>query len=75
MRTYAHVLRLPSGRHRLWHGAKINTADTYHSQWPKGGFIEPIDVAPRIFPSFCDNRALRCPDDDAGQDGGEGEGQ
>jgi hypothetical protein len=32
-RTYAEVVRLRQGPHRLWHGSVISTADTYHTNW------------------------------------------
>eukprot|EP01043_Picozoa_sp_COSAG02_P039791 COSAG02_NODE_3167_length_7243_cov_11.017495_7_plen_315_part_00 len=31
--TYSKVIRLPIGRHRLWHGSIINTADVWHVNW------------------------------------------
>jgi hypothetical protein len=59
--TYAEVLRLSAGRHRLWHGSIISTADTFHTDWNNGGWIEIIGVQDKVFPQFCDNRAMPCP--------------
>eukprot|EP01043_Picozoa_sp_COSAG02_P000252 COSAG02_NODE_4_length_69935_cov_46.806590_60_plen_623_part_00 len=56
---YADVVSRSAGRHRLWFGARLNTADTWHSDW-KGGWIELLGSTGRFFPHFCDNRAGEC---------------
>ena len=59
-RTYAEVIQLEPGWHRLWHGAELNTADDY-DVWYGSGWLEAIGVTPKVFPKFCDNRANVCP--------------
>lgn len=56
---YAGVFRRGAGRHRLWFGARIFTADTWHNDW-KGGWIELHGSTGRLFPQYCDNRAGVC---------------
>ena len=60
-RTYAEVIRMKPGWHRLWHGVELNTADTFHNDWYGGGWLEAIGVTPKVFPIYCDNRASMCP--------------
>lgn len=60
--TYATVLRLATGWHRIWHGSQIFTSDTWHTDWDNGGYIQAVDITGKIYPQLCDNRANPCVD-------------
>jgi hypothetical protein len=57
--TYAEVLRLSAGTHRLWHGGVVSSSDTF-SSWDNGGWIDVVGVQDKAFPQWCDNRGTAC---------------
>ena len=62
--TYASVVRLASGWHRLWHGSIISTSDGWHSNWDNGGWLDVVGILDKVYPQVCDNRAVPCPTDE-----------
>ena len=55
-RTYSTVLRLTPGPHVLWHGLIGNTPGTF-AGWDGNGWIDIVDILPKVYPTVFDNRA------------------
>lgn len=54
-KLYSHVVRLPQGRHRLWHGLLIKTQGGVIG-WDGEGWIDIPGVVDRVYPRVFDNR-------------------
>eukprot|EP01043_Picozoa_sp_COSAG02_P025728 COSAG02_NODE_1456_length_12512_cov_17.368082_3_plen_1508_part_00 len=53
---YTEVLQLAPGRHTLWHGSQLNTTMPT-MDWAGQGWIDIVDVMPKVYVTFTDNRA------------------
>jgi hypothetical protein len=52
---YSQVVKLPQGRHRLWHGVLVKSQGG-HKGWAGEGWIDIPGVVDRIYPQVFDNR-------------------
>ena len=55
-RTYSTVLRLAPGPHTLWHGLIAGTPGNFNG-WAGNGWIDVVDILPKVYPVVFDNRA------------------
>jgi hypothetical protein len=60
--TYAEVVKLAAGPHRLWHGAVVSSSDTF-TTWDNGGWIDIVEIQDKAYPQWCDNRGTACVED------------
>ena len=59
-RVYSTVLQLSPGSHTLWHGLIANNPGTF-SGWDGSGWIDAVDILPKVYPAVFDNRAAPDP--------------
>jgi hypothetical protein len=52
---YTEVMKLTPGQHTLWHGAQVDTSQMTNA-WPAEGWIDVVDIMPKSFVRFVDNR-------------------
>ena len=58
---YTEIISLPPGRHRLYHGV-IAASNQPVLGWDGDGWMDLVDLVPRTYPKFFDDRAASNPD-------------